>query len=118
MTLHHDSGCEDPFQSLAHMKVGHRHCVPFSFSPLGPRGRGQIQNARPRFMPGFLVVKLMQGSSCESHRGTGFLVKSLDQSSLLTIGSITVSWSSLLVEDGIIELDVLVAGVSMGISVV
>lgn len=73
------------------MNVGHRHCVPFSFSPLGPSGRGQIQKARPQFMPGFFVVKLMHGSWWLSHRGTGFFVKSLVQSSLLTIGSMIVS---------------------------
>lgn len=50
------------FQSLAQMKVGHRHCVPFSFSPLGPNGREQIQKERPRFIPGFFVVKLIHGS--------------------------------------------------------
>ncbi len=65
--------------------------MPFSFSPLGPRGRGQIQNARPRFMPGFFVVMLMHGSWWLSQRGAGFLVKSLPQSSLLTIGSKTMS---------------------------
>lgn len=73
------------------MKVGQRHCVPFSFSPLGPNGRGQIQKERPRFIPGFFVVNLIHGSWCPSHGGTGFLVKSFDQSSLLTIGSIIVS---------------------------
>lgn len=87
----HVSGCDDPFQSLAQMKVGHRHCVPFSFSPLGPSGRGQIQKARPRFMPGFFVVRLMHGSWWLSQSGRGFLVKSLDQSSLLAAGSITAS---------------------------
>ena len=65
--------------------------MPFSFSPLGPRGRGQIQNARPRFRPGFFVVRLTHGSWWLSQRGAGFLVKSLPQSSLLTIGSKTVS---------------------------
>lgn len=89
----------DGFQSLAQMNVGHRHCVPLSFSPLGPSGRGQIQNARPRFIPGFFVVKLMHGSWWLSHKGTGFFVKSLDQSSLLTIGSITLSVSDLLGEN-------------------
>lgn len=93
------SPCEAEFQSLAQMNVGQRHCVPFSFSPLGPRGRGQIQNARPRFMPGFFVVKLMQGSWWLSQRGGAFLVKSLFQSSLLTMGSMTMSVWNLLGED-------------------
>lgn len=85
------SDCEVEFQSLAQMNVGHRHCEPFSFSPLGPSGRGQIQNARPRFMPGFLVVRLMHGSWWLSQRGTAFLVNSFVQSSLLTMGSIIES---------------------------
>src|SRR4051794_3482392 len=98
---HCSSVVEDGFQSLAQINVGHRHCVPFSFTPLGPSGRGQIQNERPRFIPGFLVVKLMQGSWCPSHGGTGFLVKSFDQSSLLTIGSMTVSLSMSLLDLGV-----------------
>lgn len=73
--------------------------MPFSFSPLGPKGRGQIQNARPQLIPGFLVVRLMHGSWWLSHRGTGFLVNSLDQSSLLAMGSITVFVLDLLGED-------------------
>jgi len=85
------SDCEVEFQSLAQMKVGHRHCEPFSFSPRGPRGRGQIQNARPRFIPGFLVVRLIHGSWWLSHLGTAFFVNSFVQSSLLTIGSTTES---------------------------
>lgn len=93
------SPCEGEFQSLAQMNVGQRHCVPFSFSPLGPRGRGQIQNARPRFMPGFFVVKLTHGSWWLSQRGAGFFVKSLFQSSLLTMGSMKVSDWGLLGEE-------------------
>lgn len=85
------SDCDVEFQSLAQINVGHRHCEPFSFSPLGPRGRGQIQNARSRFMPGFFVVRLTHGSWWLSQRGTGFLVNSFVQSSLLTIGSIKES---------------------------
>lgn len=88
---YHDSEGTGPFQSLAQMKVGQRHCVPFSFSPLGPRGRGQIQKARPQLMPGFFVVRLIHDSWWLSHWGTGFLVKSLVQSSLLTMGSMIVS---------------------------
>lgn len=99
MPFHQGAACDDGFQSLAQMNVGHRHWVPFSFSPLGPKGRGQIQNARPRFIPGFLVVRLMHGSWWLSHRGTGFLVNSLDQSSLLAMGSITVFVLDLLGED-------------------
>lgn len=49
-------------QSLHQIKVGHRHCVFFSLAPDGPSGRGHIQNDRPRFMPGFLVRRVMQGS--------------------------------------------------------
>ena len=30
------------FQSLAHMKVPQRHCVPFSFCPEGPNGLGHM----------------------------------------------------------------------------
>lgn len=67
--------------------------MPFSLFPLGPSGRAQIQNARPQLMPGFLVFMLMHGSWWPSHRGTGLRVKSLLQSSLLTIGSMTVSLS-------------------------
>lgn len=79
------------FQSLAQINVAHRHCVPFSLLPLGPRGRGQIQNARPQLIPGFFVVKLIHGSWWLSHFGGGFLLNSLDQSSLLATGSITAS---------------------------
>lgn len=32
----------DLFQSLLHINVPHRHSVPFSFSPDGPSGRGQM----------------------------------------------------------------------------
>ena len=81
----------EEFQSLAQINVGHRHCVPFSFSPLGPRGLWQIQNDLPQLTPGFFVVRLIHGSWWPSHGGAGFLVNSFDQSSLLAIGSITVS---------------------------
>lgn len=81
------------FHSLAQINVAHRHCVPFSLLPLGPSGRGQIQNARPQLTPGFFVVKLIHGSWWLSHFGGSFLLNSLDQSSLLAIGSITVSVS-------------------------
>ena len=95
------SDCDVEFQSLAQINVGHRHCEPFSFSPLGPSGRGQIQNARPRFMPGFFVVRLTHGSWWLSQRGTGLLVNSFVQSSLLTMGSIKESSVlSLLGDDG------------------
>lgn len=81
------------FQSLAHRNVGHRHCVPFSLFPLGPSGRGQIQNARPQLIPGFLVVMRTHSSWWPSQGGGRFLVKSFDQSSLLAMGSMTVSES-------------------------
>lgn len=83
----------DEFQSLAQINVGHRHCVPFSLFPVGPTGLWQIQNALPQLIPGFFVVRLTQGSWWPSQFGGGFLLNSLDQSSLLTIGSITKSSS-------------------------
>lgn len=52
----------EEFQSLAHINVGQRHCVPFSLLPLGPSGRGHIQKDRPQLMPGFFVVRLIHGS--------------------------------------------------------
>lgn len=104
--LFHQGSDYDGFQSLAQINVGHRHCVPFSFSPLGPSGRGQIQKARPQFMPGFLVVRLMHGSWWLSHKGAGLFVKSLVQSSLLTIGSMIVSVLDLLRGDCVEEATV------------
>lgn len=79
MSMYH-SRHQLPFQSLHHMNVPHRHCVPTSLCPVGPIGLGHIQNCLPRFIPGFFVVIEMQGSPC-SHRGTGFLEKSFVQSS-------------------------------------
>src|SRR2546421_9382051 len=67
-----------PAQSLAHMKVPHRHSVFFSLFPLGPRGLAHIQNDRPQLMPGFLVSMILQGSSC-SHFGEMRLEKSFPQ---------------------------------------
>lgn len=94
----------EEFQSLAQINVGHRHCVPFSLSPLGPKGLWQIQNDLPQLTPGFFVVRLIHGSWWPSHGGAGFLVNSFDQSSLLAIGSITVSpsWDE---DNGLGELD-------------
>lgn len=83
----------DEFQSLAQINVGHRHCVPFSLFPVGPTGLWQIQNALPQLTPGFFVVRLTQGSWWPSQFGGGFLLNSLDQSSLLAMGSITKSSS-------------------------
>lgn len=67
-----------PVQSLAHMKVLHRHCVFFSLFPLGPRGLAHIQNERPQFTPGFLVSIVLQGSPC-SQLGEIGLEKSFPQ---------------------------------------
>lgn len=64
------------------MKVGQRHGVPDSLSPLGPSGLGHIQNDRPQFIPGFLVTREMQSSWWPSHFGTGFLVKTFDHDSV------------------------------------
>jgi hypothetical protein len=50
-------------------------------------------------MPGFFVVKLTHGSWWLSQRGAGFFVKSLFQSSLLTMGSMKVSGWDLLGEE-------------------
>ena len=79
------------FQSLHQMKVWHRHCVFFSFAPEGPSGRGHIQKDLPRFIPGFFVRSVMQGSSWPSHLGAAGFVKSFDHDSLLWMGSCTVS---------------------------
>ena|SRR2546421_5504076 len=61
-----------PAQSLAHMKVLHRHCVFFSLFPLGPRGLAHIQNDLPQFTPGFLVSMVLHGSPCSHFGETGF----------------------------------------------
>lgn len=47
----------------------------------------------PQLTPGFLVVKLMQGSSC-SHLGATLLPNSLDHDSFASIGSNTLSEDS------------------------
>lgn len=86
-------------QSLAQMKVEHRQVVPFSLFPLGPKGLGQIQKERPKFTPGFLVFRLMHGSSWPSHVGGGFLVNSFDQSCLLATGSMKLVCS---LEDAVV----------------
>lgn len=92
------------------MKVPQRHCVPLSFCPEGPNGLGQIvrildadrmrimqgngshrehiQNCLPQLMPGFFVVRLMQGSLWLSQRGGGFLENNLTQDSLEASGSL------------------------------
>jgi hypothetical protein len=67
-----------PVQSLAHMKVLHRHSVFLSLFPLGPRGLAHIQNDRPQLMPGFLVSMVLQASPC-SHFGEMRLEKSFPQ---------------------------------------
>ena len=72
------------------MNVWQRHCVFFSFAPVGPIGRGHIQKDRPLFMPLFFVRRLMHGSLCPSHLGAAGFVKSFVQDSLLSIGSCTV----------------------------
>ena len=61
-----------PSQSLAHMNVLHRHCVPFSLFPLGPNGRLHIQNDRPQLIPGFFVSMVLHGSLCSHLGAIGF----------------------------------------------
>jgi hypothetical protein len=90
------SRVELQFQSLHQMNVRHRHCVFLSFCPVGPSGRGHIQNDLPQFMPLFFVKRLMHGSLCPSHLGGGGLVKSFDHEYLLSTGSWTVVVSTLL----------------------
>jgi hypothetical protein len=81
-------------KSLHHMNVGHRHCVPFSFVPVGPSGLEHIQKLRPWFSPFFLVCILLHGSSWLSHNGAAGLRKIVCHDSLFSIGSYTISSSS------------------------
>lgn len=79
-----------PAQSEHQMNVPHLHCVPASFSPLGPNGRAHIQKLLPWLEPFFFVCIVLHGSSWPSHIGAAGLAKSTFQD--LWLCSLAASW--------------------------